>query len=202
MDSTTNGFANHLLDGDVRPGKVDVKQVEYLMRQLLLALGQNPEEEGLRGTPLRVAKFWKEFIDYEPGVTETLFENGGPGQLVLIEGIRVFSMCEHHMMPFWCDVAIGYIARDRVLGLSKFPRIAQQFAHQLQIQERLGDQIADEVIRVTETENVGVAISGEHLCVSARGIRMHAQMKNLVTRGVFQTPEVQQRFFQLLSLGK
>jgi GTP cyclohydrolase IA len=170
-----------------RPSRrVDYPRLLELGRELLIALGEDPNREGLLDTPRRWADSWREFIEYDPGTTETTFESVAIDQMVTVSGIRVSSLCEHHLMPFWCDVAIGYITREKVLGLSKFARIAHQFAHQLQIQERLGQQIADEISRITGTEDVAVVLKGEHLCMSARGIRTPGLMTSSVMRGVFR----------------
>ena len=99
------------------------------MRTLLAYVGDNPGREGLLDTPRRWADSWREFMEYDPGTTETVFASASIDQMVCVSGMRVSSMCEHHMLPFWCDVSIGYITGDNVLGLSKFARIAHQFAH-------------------------------------------------------------------------
>src|ERR1700674_2876777 len=130
-----------------KPKHVDYPHLLALGHELLLAIGEDPEREGLRETPRRWADSWREFIEYDPGTTETTFSSLTSDQLVCVSGIRVASLCEHHLLPFWCDVSIGYIPNEKVLGLSKFARIAQQCAHRLQLQERLGQQIADEVAR-------------------------------------------------------
>src|SRR5262245_13700030 len=105
------------------------RQVNYprlleLGRELLVALGEDPDREGLQGTPRRWADWWREFIEYDPGNTETTFSSVSTDQLVCVSGMRVFSLCEHHLLPMWCDVSIGYVPGDKVLGLSKFARIA------------------------------------------------------------------------------
>ena len=183
-----------------RPSRrVDYPGLLELGRELLIALGEDPNREGLLDTPRRWADSWREFIEYDPGTTETTFESVAIDQMVTVSGIRVSSLCEHHLMPFWCDVAIGYITREKVLGLSKFARIAHQFAHQLQIQERLGQQIADEISRITGTEDVAVVLKGEHLCMSARGIRTPGLMTSSVMRGVFRAEyETRMEFLRLI----
>ena len=183
-----------------RPSRrVDYPRLLELGRELLIALGEDPNREGLLDTPRRWADSWREFIEYDPGTTETTFESVAIDQMVTVSGIRVSSLCEHHLMPFWCDVAIGYITREKVLGLSKFARIAHQFAHQLQIQERLGQQIADEISRITGTEDVAVVLKGEHLCMSARGIRTPGLMTSSVMRGVFRAEyETRMEFLRLI----
>jgi GTP cyclohydrolase I len=170
----------------VKP-KVDYPRLLELGRELLIALGEDPDREGLVDTPRRWAGWWREFIEYDPGTTDTTFSAISTDQIVCVSGMRVFSLCEHHLLPMWCDVSIGYIPDDKVLGLSKFARIAHQFAHQLQIQERLGQQIADEVCRITGSKHVAVIVKGEHLCMSARGIRTPGVMTSSVMRGNFRT---------------
>ncbi len=150
---------------------------------MLLAIGEDPDREGLRETPRRWAAAWREFMEYDPGTTETTFASMASDQMVCVSGIRVASLCEHHLLPFWCDVSIGYIPNAKVLGLSKFARIA----HRLQLQERLGEQIADEISRITGTQNVAVVLKGEHYCMATRGIRMPGRMTSSVMRGVFRT---------------
>lgn len=175
---------------------VDVGRIRELTRELLVAIGEDPDRDGLRGTPERVARWWSEFVDYDPGNCVTAFE-GKTDQMVIVAGIRVWSLCEHHLLPFWCDVSIGYIARTKILGLSKFARIAHGVAHGLQIQERLAHQIADEVQAVTESADVAVAASGEHLCMTMRGIQTPATMKTHVMRGLFFYSEASRaEFFQ------
>lgn len=189
-----NGHNHHAQDGQngyhtlpIAPKKeVDYAKLLEIGRELLVALGENPDREGLEGTPRRWAAWWREFIEYDPGNTETTFSSASVGQMVCVSGMRVSSLCEHHLMPFNCEVAIGYITGDRVLGLSKFARIAHQFAHRLQLQERMGQQIADEVSRLTGTEDVAVLLKGEHQCMSARGIRTSGLMTSTVMHGAFE----------------
>ena len=181
------------------PKRVDYPRLLALGRELLLAIGEDPDREGLRETPRRWADAWREFIEYDPGATETTFASVASDQIVCVSGIRVASLCEHHLLSFWCDISIGYIPNAKVLGLSKFARIAQQFAHRLQLQERLGEQIADEISRVTGTQNVAVVLKGEHYCMAARGIRMPGRMTSSVMRGVFRTEsQIRMEFLRLI----
>ncbi len=181
------------------PKRVDYPRLLALGRELLLAIGEDPDREGLRETPRRWADAWCEFIEYDPGTTETTFASVASDQMVCVSGIRVASLCEHHLLPFWCDISIGYIPNAKVLGLSKFARIAHQFAHRLQLQERLGEQIADEISRITGTQNVAVVLKGEHYCMAARGIRSPARMTSSVMRGVFRTEsQIRMEFLRLI----
>ncbi len=183
--------------------KVDYPKLLELGRELLVAIGEDPDREGLLDTPRRWADWWQEFIAYHPGTTDTVFSTISTDQMVCVSGLRVFSLCEHHLLPMWCDVAIGYIPADTILGLSKFARITHKFAHQLQVQERLGEQIADEIGHLTSTENVAVVIKGEHLCISARGIRTPGVMTTSVMRGVFRKEyETRMEFLRLIETSK
>jgi GTP cyclohydrolase I len=196
----SNGHSNgHSAQVERKPKRVDYPRLLALGRELLLAIGEDPDREGLQQTPRRWADAWREFIEYDPGTTETTFASVSSDQLVCVSGIRVASLCEHHLLPFWCDVSIGYIPNTKVLGLSKFARIAHQFAHRLQLQERLGEQIADEISRITGTQNVAVVLKGEHYCMAARGIRSPARMRSSVMRGVFRTEsQIRMEFLRLI----
>jgi GTP cyclohydrolase I len=178
--------------------KVDYERLLTLGHELLIALGENPDREGLQDTPRRWADWWREFIEYEPGTTDTTFSSSSTNQLVCVSGMRVFSLCEHHLLPMWCDISIGYVPMEKVLGLSKFARIAHQFAHQLQIQERLGQQIADAIVEITGSATVAVLMKGEHLCMSARGIRTPGTMQTSLWQGNFlHNTALRQEFLQL-----
>jgi GTP cyclohydrolase I len=195
-----NGYAGiSIKDSSLVIKLVDYPTLLVLGRALLLAIGEDPDREGLRETPRRWADTWREFIEYEPGNTETTFAAVTADQMVCVSGMRVFSLCEHHLLPFYCDVSIGYLTGEKVLGLSKFARIAHQFAHQLQIQERLGQQIADEISRITQTEDVAVILRGRHFCMEARGIQTSGIMTSLVLRGAFREREALRREFLHLS---
>jgi GTP cyclohydrolase I len=192
----SNGHITHV---ERQPKQVDYPRLLALGRELLIAIGEDPDREGLQETPRRWADFWREFIEYDPGTTEKTFSSVVADQMVCVSGLRVSSLCEHHLLPFWSDVSIGYIPDEKVLGLSKFARIVHQFAHRLQLQERLGQQIADEIIRITGTQNVAVVLKGEHLCMTARGIRMPGRMTSSVMRGIFRTQsEMRMEFLRLI----
>jgi GTP cyclohydrolase I len=176
-------------------------ELERIGRELLVAIGEDPDRDGLVDTPARFARWWTEFIEYDPGITDTAFAGITTDQMVVVSGIKVWSLCEHHLLPFWCDISIGYIARDRVLGLSKFARIAHQCAHRLQVQERLTHQIADEVMRVADSPDVAVLGRGEHLCMTMRGIKSPALMTSSVMRGVFlDKPQARDEFLRLAGI--
>jgi len=178
--------------------KVDHAKVKSLVRELLVALGDDPDREGLKETPRRIANFWREFIEYEPGKLDTTFSSVKHNQMVCVTGMRVWSMCEHHMLPFWCDVSIAYIADDKVLGLSKFARIAHKHAHKLTLQEQLVSDISKEVQAILGTNNVAVYAKGEHLCMTMRGIQTPHRMISSSLDGHFLETAPRLEFFQLI----
>jgi len=201
QDSTGTGMATQYTNPQIPRYIINYDLLKRIGLQLLEAIGEDPTREGLEETPSRWADWWKEFIEYEPGDTDVTFETIETDQMVVVSGMRTWSLCEHHLLPFWCDISVGYIARQKVLGLSKFARIAHQFAHRLQIQERLVHQIADEVERLTGSPDVAILGIGQHLCMVMRGVKTDGIMKTSVVRGVFyDKPEARAEFFRLVGL--
>jgi GTP cyclohydrolase I len=154
-------------------------------RQLLEEIGEDPDRDGLRDTPKRFARWWREFIDYEPGSVETLFESTTTSQMVIVSDIQVWSLCEHHLLPFNCYVTIAYRPTGHLLGLSKFARVAHRHAHKLQVQERLTAEIAQAIADITGAADVAVIARGEHLCMTMRGIKTGALMTSTAFLGAF-----------------
>lgn len=176
----------------------DLTVLAGIADQLLVAIGEDPTRPGLVGTPARWARWWQEFVDHDPGTLETAFEETTADNLVLVRGMRLWSLCEHHLLPFSARVDCAYIpAGGRVLGLSKFARVAHLVAHRLQVQERLTAQIADEMTRLTGSGDVAVKVTGEHLCMAMRGVRTPAEMVTSALRGGFCRPEVRAEFLAL-----
>jgi GTP cyclohydrolase I len=173
-------------------------RIQAAIDLLLKSIGEDPTREGLVDTPARVASFWKEFIDYDPGNIDVTFESVQVDQMVAVTGIRVWSLCEHHLLPFWCDLSIGYLTTGSVIGLSKMARIAHKHAHKLQIQERMVDQIAKELQELV-SDDVAVIGKGFHMCMAMRGIKTPATMVTSAMRGRFLTkPEVRAEFMELI----
>lgn len=183
----------------VEEPKVDQKAVALAIENLLYAVGIHPEASPhTRDTPARVARFWAEFMDYDPGTISTTFPVEQVDQMVIVSGIDTWSMCAHHLLPFSARVTIGYIANDQVLGLSKFARIAHAEAHQPNTQEGLVARIADRITEVTGTKDVAVKATGVHLCMAMRGIKTPAEMTTSVTRGAFRDqPETRAEWLSL-----
>lgn len=162
-------------DGRAR-APFDAPRAEKAVRELLIALGEDPERDGLRDTPARVARSMRE--NYEglwkspEDVLTTTFDLGHK-ELVIVRDIEVFSQCEHHLVPFHGVAHIGYIpgAEGRITGLSKLARLVDVYARRPQVQERLTTQIADALVEILDASGVIVVIDCEHLCMSMRGVR-------------------------------
>jgi len=176
---------------------IDMKAIEAATSAILIAIGEDPSREGLRDTPARVARWWQEFMLRERESSWTSFSAEKTDQVVVVSGIRVWSLCEHHLLPFSCDLTVGYLCRKKVIGLSKIPRVCHLFASRLQLQERMVEQIADEVERMTESEDVAVIGSGRHLCCLIRGVKTDAVMHTSAIRGRFRDAVIRQEFFAL-----
>jgi GTP cyclohydrolase I len=193
--------ASETLQQTLQP-TVNYGQLLDIGRALLHAIGEDPDRPGLLDTPRRFADMWREFIEYRPGSIDTTFESVATDQLVVVSGMRVWSLCEHHLLPFWCDVSVGYLTGPQVLGLSKFARIAHQVAHRLQLQEQLSQQVADALIEATGTDDVAVLATGEHLCMTMRGIKTPARMTSSVMRGRFrESVALRDEFLKLSATG-
>ncbi|MEV3925896.1 GTP cyclohydrolase I [Actinomadura coerulea] len=157
-----------------RRAPVDLTLVADIYRQLLIALGEDPDRPGLKDTPARAAAWWTEFLDHQPGRTDTVFAqelSAEADQMVVVRGITAWSLCEHHLLPMRLQITIGYRPAGQVLGLSKFARTVAAHSHRLQVQERIVDGIAVDITKATATPDVGVVADGEHLCMSMRGVK-------------------------------
>ena len=179
---------------------VDFEKLVAIGRELLIAIGENPDRNGLEETPERYAKWWREFMDYDAGKIATAFQIDNNDEIVAVTGMEVWSLCEHHLLPFKATVSIGYIPNDKVLGLSKFARIAHKHAHRPQVQERLVQDIANEVAQVTGSDDVAVVADGEHSCMVMRGIKTSGSMRTSVMRGAFrENSDARQEFLNLIA---
>ncbi|MFI8093065.1 GTP cyclohydrolase I FolE [Streptomyces sp. NPDC086080] len=164
------------LDGKARIGEFDEKRAENAVRELLIAVGEDPDREGLQETPARVARAYRELLAghaRQPEEVLTTTFDIGHDEMVLVKDIEVVSLCEHHMLPFHGVAHIGYIPAEngKITGLSKLARLVEVFARRLQVQERLTTQIADSLMRILEARGAIVVIEAEHMCMSVRGIR-------------------------------
>jgi GTP cyclohydrolase I len=183
------------------PAPVHSGRLEEFARQILIEIGEDPDREGLRETPRRYAKWWKEFVEFDAGKVDTLFESSTIGQTVIVSGMTVWSLCEHHLLPFSCDLTVAIRSSGSLLGLSKFARIAHKHAHKLQVQERLVVDIAEEISDITGSNDLAVIGRGEHLCMTMRGIRTPSVMSSSIFRGEFEkSQEARAELFALLGM--
>ena len=174
--------------------------------KILIAIGENPEREGLKKTPLRVAKAFEELLDgYSRDivdlVNDALFEvDYGAGEMVLVQDIPYDSLCEHHMLPFSGVAHVAYIPSNKVIGLSKIPRIVEMYARRLQIQERLCNQVLNTIEEVLSPLGVMVMVEGSHDCAAMRGVKKkNLNMKTLAISGIFETDlNKKDEFFKML----
>jgi GTP cyclohydrolase I len=147
---------------------------EEIVRQFLLAIGENPERDGLKDTPTRVVRSWSElYAGYRDDPKKILSKRfrATSSKMVCLNGIEYTSMCEHHTMPFHGTVDIAYLPKDYVVGISKFARLVECFARRLQIQENMTNQIASAIHTYVDTKGVAVRVQGQHTCMCARGVR-------------------------------
>jgi GTP cyclohydrolase I len=186
---------------------VDIPASEAAVLQLLQALGEQPEREGLVNTPHRVARMYSELLcgyhaDTEKIVNGALF-NITYDQMVIVRDIEFYSLCEHHMLPFMGRAHVAYMPAGKVIGLSKIPRIVDVFARRLQVQERMTHQIADLLQQLLEPHGVAVVLEGLHLCMMMRGVKKHdARMTTSALLGTFRTnPASRQEFLDNISRG-
>ena len=180
------------------------KKIAGLVRELLVELGEDPEREGLKKTPLRVAKSLK-FLTrgYRQSlktVVNGAYFTSGTNHMVILKDIELYSLCEHHMLPFYGKCAIGYISTGKVLGVSKLARIVDMFARRLQIQERMTEEIANAIMKEAKAEGVGVVIRAKHLCMMMRGVeKQNSEMVTSAVLGTFRSDEkVRQEFLSLI----
>lgn len=183
----------------------DEARAAAAVRELLLALGEDPDREGLQETPARVARAFKENFEglwKSPEEVLTTTFDIGHEELVIIRDIEVFSHCEHHLTPFHGVAHVGYIPRGKITGLSKVARLVDLFARRPQVQERLTTQIADAMVKILDPMGVIVIIDCEHLCMSMRGVRKsQARTTTSAVRGVLRDPATRAEAISLITKG-
>jgi GTP cyclohydrolase I len=184
---------------------INTGRVAELVRELLVELGEDPEREGLKQTPERMAKALA-FLTGGTRQTARQVLNGAVFQahlnhMIIVRDIEVYSLCEHHVLPFYGRCHVGYIAKDKVMGVSKIARIVDCFARRLQIQERLTKQVAQSMMEEVQAEGVGVVMECRHLCMMMRGVeKQNSVMTTSVVLGSFRTdPATRQEFMTLIN---
>lgn len=171
---------------------MDTDAIEAAVRQILVAVGEDPDRPGLVETPARVARAYQELLGglgEDPAeILRTVFDEDDHREIVMVKDIPFHSICEHHLVPFHGTAAVVYMPSGRVTGLSKLARLVEAFARRPQMQERLTGQIADTLMEVLEPAGAMVVITAEHLCMSMRGVRKPgSRTTTSAVRGVFRT---------------
>ena len=185
----------------------DQESLQSAISQVLVAVGENPNREGLKNTPKRVSRMYTELLagyraDPEKLVNSAVFEVTYD-EMVIVRDIEFYSMCEHHLLPFMGRVHVAYIPSGKVIGLSKIPRIVDMFSRRLQVQERMTRQIADFIRDVLDPQGVAVVVEALHLCTMMRGVKKHnARMTTSAMHGAFRANlATRQEFLDNISRG-
>ncbi len=185
---------------------VSEAELPDLVRRMLELLGEEPDREGLQGTPVRVESSLRWLTrgygqSVDGLVRGAIFEEPHES-MILVRDIEIYSMCEHHMLPFFGKAHVAYIPDGKIIGLSKIPRIVDVFARRLQVQERLTDQVADALMRVLEPHGVGVVVEAYHLCMMMRGVeKQNSKTVTSALRGSFLDGSTRDEFLRLAHGG-
>ncbi|MGH7700735.1 MAG: GTP cyclohydrolase I FolE [Gemmatimonadales bacterium] len=179
-----------------------------LVRDILTRLGENPDRDGLRATPARVEASLKWLtrgygISVEDVIGDALYEEPHEN-MVCVRDIEIYSLCEHHLLPFFGKAHVAYLPNGRIVGLSKIPRVVEVFARRLQVQERLTDEVADALMRVLQPHGVGVVIEAYHLCMMMRGVeKQNSKTVTSAMRGAFRDDaKTRDEFLRLVHGGR
>lgn len=180
---------------------VEPDRMSALVHGMLEEIGEEPSREGLVQTPLRVSKAMRFLTsgysaDIEAIVNGAVFDSEGYQEMVLIKEIEFYSLCEHHMLPFFGKVSVAYLPGDKIIGLSKIPRLVDVFARRLQVQERLTNQVAKVLEEILDPKGVAVAVTGFHLCMAMRGVekQMSHTTSNAFTGEFRRNPDLKREF--------
>lgn len=175
-----------------------MKEQQERVREMLKWIGDDPSREGLRDTPKRHAKFLKEFVSPEP-FEFTTFANEGGDDMIVQTGIPFYSLCEHHLAPFFGTAAVAYIPRGRIVGLSKLARAVDWYSRRLQNQERITHQVAKRLEEELTPEGVAVVLKGRHLCMEMRGVKKPGTQTTTsrMTGAFFENPSARAEFLSL-----
>ncbi|WP_100182843.1 GTP cyclohydrolase I FolE [Candidatus Nitrosotenuis aquarius] len=164
------------------------ERVRKLVRELIIELGEDPTREGLRGTPERIADMYEEIFSGYDSDSELSVQFSEDSDAVVVKDIKFYSMCEHHMLPFFGKISIAYLPNGRVFGVSKLVRLVEKYAKRLQIQERMTKDIADELY-AQGVKGVMVLSDAEHFCMKMRGVKNDATMTSAAYRGYYERKE-------------
>ena len=200
-------FDDNIVNGLIEESNIDVSTIQSAVEQILKAIGENPDRNGLKRTPERIAHMYAELlsgykVDPAKVVNGALFDVKYD-EMVIVRDIEFYSLCEHHMLPFMGRVHVAYIPDGKVIGLSKIPRVVDLYARRLQVQERMTRQIADLICDVLHPQGVAVVVEALHLCMSMRGVQKHnARLTTSAMHGAFRSnPATRQEFLDNISRG-
>jgi GTP cyclohydrolase I len=185
----------------VSSSAINKGKVAKLVRQLLHELGENPDREGLAGTPDRIADMYEEIFGGYVMDAELDVSFSEETESIIAKDIQFYSMCEHHMLPFFGKIHIAYVPSGRVFGVSKLVRLVEKYSRRLQIQERLTKQVADELYRMG-VKGALVIAEGEHLCMKMRGVRNDSSITTIAHRGVMTQKDVREHVMALIHRPK
>ena len=180
-----------------KTGTINKNKIEKIIRQLLVELGENPNREGLIGTPKRIAEMYEEIFSGYKMNSELDVSFSEETNAIIAKDIQFYSMCEHHMLPFYGKIHIAYVPNGKVFGLSKLVRLAEKYSRRMQIQERLTTEIADEISK-RGVSGVIVIAEGEHLCMKMRGVRNNNSIITIAYRGIFEEKGIRENILNLI----
>ncbi len=176
---------------------INKKKIEKLVRQILIELGENPDREGLIGTPHRIAEMYEEIFSGYHMNSELDISFNEETDSIIAKDIQFYSMCEHHMLPFFGKIHIAYVPSGKVFGISKLARLVEKYSRRLQIQERLTKEIADEIMRMG-VKGVMVVAEGEHLCMRMRGVKNSGMLTTVANRGIVAQTDAREHLLALI----
>jgi len=176
---------------------MDKERVKKLVRELIIEIGEDPTREGLKDTPERIANMYQEIFDGYESDSELSVQFSEDSDVVIARDIQFYSMCEHHMLPFFGKIHIAYSPNGRVFGISKLVRLVEKYSKRLQIQERLTKNIADELF-AQGVKGVVVLADAEHLCMKMRGVRNDATLTSSAYRGIYENREEKESIITMI----
>ncbi|HEY7107806.1 MAG TPA: GTP cyclohydrolase I FolE [Nitrososphaeraceae archaeon] len=176
---------------------INKKKIEKLVRQILIELGENPDREGLIGTPHRIAEMYEEIFSGYHMSSELEISFNEETDSIIARDIQFYSMCEHHILPFFGKIHIAYIPAGKVFGISKLARLVEKYSRRLQIQERLTKEIADEIMKMG-VKGVMVVAEGEHLCMRMRGVKNSGMITTVANRGIVAKTDAKEHLLALI----
>ncbi len=176
---------------------MDKERIKKLVRELIIEIGEDPTREGLRDTPRRIADAYSEIFGGYDSDSELSVQFSEDSETVVAKNIQFYSMCEHHMLPFYGTIQIAYVPNGRVFGISKLVRVVEKFSKRLQIQERITKNIADELYS-QGVKGVAVVADAEHLCMKMRGVKNDAKVTTSAFRGTFEDQKTKEELLKAI----